>query len=243
MSSQSHSSGAGGAISSFLSRNRALVLGVLGVILAGVILAVVITTVGQARNNSALAAAEDLQDQYATWRGDLSFADSGEGIPSEQDEDLGTSLAELQEATEQVLDSYPNHYAAQRALMIQGQLAMDDRRPADAIAPFLELADRFPESYLADVALANAAAAQEEAGNQAAARETWERLSATDPTQNPLVARALFNLGRLSEDSADFQAASAAYNRLLDDFPDSSWATLARNRLLRLQVDGLVSGS
>ncbi len=242
MSSQKHSADTGGVVAAFLSRYRVVVIGVLGLILAGVILAVVLTTVGDARNNRALAAAEDLQDQYATWRADLSFADAGTGIPSEQDDDLATSLATLEEATQAVLDDFPNHYAAQRALMIRGQVAMDDRRPADAVPPFEELADRFPESYLADAALANMAVAQEQSGDSSAALAAWQRLSDSDPLQNPLVPRALFNVGRLNEGAGDFQAASVAYNRLLDEFPDSQWTVLARNRLLRLQVDGLVSG-
>ena len=243
MSSHSQSGGTGGAVAAFLSRYRVAVIAVLGTILAAVILAVVVTTVGASRNDRALASAEELQDQYATWRADLSFADSGEGVPSEQDEDLAASVAALQEATQAVLDDFPNHYAAQRALMIRGQVAMDDRRPDDAIEPFQELADRFRQSYLADVALANVAVAQEQSGDTAAALAAWQSLADAEAIQNPLLPRALFNVGRLSEAASDFQAASLAYNRLLDEFPDSQWTALGRNRLLRLQVDGLVSGS
>ncbi|MFW6251199.1 MAG: tetratricopeptide repeat protein, partial [Alkalispirochaetaceae bacterium] len=57
------------------------------------------------------------------------------------------------------------------------------------------------------------------------------------------VPRALFALGRLSESADAYEEAASYYNRILDEYGESSWTTLARNRIIFLQTEELISES
>jgi TolA-binding protein len=54
------------------------------------------------------------------------------------------------------------------------------------------------------------------------------------------VPRALFSLGRISEVEDAIADASDYYNRLVDDYPTSSWTNLARDRIITLTVQGRI---
>lgn len=55
-----------------------------------------------------------------------------------------------------------------------------------------------------------------------------------------LIDKALFSLGRLNEAKNDFEAAKAAYEKVGDLHPSSSWANLSKSRLIALKSDGKI---
>jgi outer membrane protein assembly factor BamD (BamD/ComL family) len=51
----------------------------------------------------------------------------------------------------------------------------------------------------------------------------------------------LFTQGRLNEELENHEVAADAYNRLVDEHPQSSWTNLARNRIIALKTRGLIA--
>jgi TolA-binding protein len=93
---------------------------------------------------------------------------------------------------------------------------------------------------LAPIALANGAAAWEEATDGENATRLWSRIVEEYGAEAAESARALFALGRIAEGEGAFEDAAVRYNTLLDDYPASSWTNLARNRIIYLTTEGLI---
>jgi TolA-binding protein len=210
-----------------LQRFRIALLVVLAAILAGVIAYFVWTEVqSAARENSALWAekAQDLQQQWA----------------AETDAARKQSLEkELTDLLARILSRYPRQYAAQRAYLMEADMAYRAKDWGKAAGSYRAVADRFPRSYLAPLALMYAGVCYEELGDgkQALAgyRKVQERYR-----DSYLLPHALFSSGRLLETEGDIAAALKDYNRLEDDHPDSNWTKAARNRIILLKTEGKI---
>jgi TolA-binding protein len=90
------------------------------------------------------------------------------------------------------------------------------------------------------LSLFNAAVAYEQAGDLEQGITTYRELSEKYP-KNFLVPHALFAMGRLYEADEDFQSAFEVYDRLEDEFPQSNWTKMGRNRIIDLKVKGLIA--
>ncbi|MDR1257479.1 MAG: tetratricopeptide repeat protein [Spirochaetaceae bacterium] len=90
-------------------------------------------------------------------------------------------------------------------------------------------------THLAPVSLFNAAVAAEEAGDPDAALENYKR--AFGYADFPEAARAQFAAGRIEEKKGNTEAAVAAYNAVIDKWPqDTDWTNLAHSRILALEL-------
>lgn len=212
----------------FLSNNRILLLTVLIVIVVGIVGSFLYLEIADRRATAAAELAEELQSSYQEW--------------TELDGEEQSSMEEEIAATAaQILDRYGNTFAAQRAHFILGSIAWENEEYQEASNQFSILSEEFPRSYLAPVGLFNAAVAQEQLGNAEDARSRYEEIVDEYADSSAQVPRALFALGRLSEASEAYEEAAGYYNRILDEYGESSWTTLARNRIIFLQTEELIS--
>jgi tetratricopeptide (TPR) repeat protein len=214
-------------LATILQKGRLILLVLLIAILAGVIAYFVWTEVQNgAREKSALwvEKAQDLQEQ---WVGE---ADAAKKQALEQ---------ELSELLARILSKYPRQYAAQRAYLLQADMAYRAKDWGKAAGSYRALADRFPKSYLAPLSLMYAGVSYEETGDAKLALSSYQRVQ--DRYKGSyLVPRALFSAGRLLETDGDFTGALKAYNRLEDDHPDSNWTKAGRNRIIELKIEGKI---
>ncbi|AEJ61395.1 hypothetical protein Spith_1123 [Spirochaeta thermophila DSM 6578] len=140
----------------------------------------------------------------------------------------------LEEDLKGVVDTYGKAYPSQRAMYLLGHLAFWQEDWDDASIWFDRLAKEFPRSYLAAVALLDAAAARENLGDTSGATTRYEKV--IEAGFSVLKPRALFSLGRLKESSGDREGARQIYTQLLEDYPSSQWSHLARDRMIFLQL-------
>ena len=212
-------------ISGFVERYRMVLLVAAGAVLAALVIWLVWSERERSVQESSALRAEQLQELFAQWQA------APEGT---RKTNLGDRLLE---EVAQLERQFPRRYAAQRALYVRAQYRFELQQWDDAVADWLEVATRWPASYLAAFSMFNAAVAVEEAGEAEAAAEHLQRVIEEWNT-SVLVPRALFSVGRLAEQQADYGAAKAAYDRLTDEHGGSSWATAARNRLIALETQG-----
>lgn len=208
-------------ISTFLHRHRRTLIIMVAAVVIIVVGLFVYLEVQSSREQSARLAAEAVQELYDEWQ-DASDADRA-------------ALADrLNERVDAVVQEYPRFYAAQRALMVRGDLRWEQEQWSSAADDFARAANGFGDSYLTPIALFNAAAAAEEAGDIDRARQHLQQL--VDQHATAEVPRALFTLGRLAEADSDPDQALNYYNRLVQNHAGSNWTNLARNRIIALSV-------
>ncbi len=213
----------------FLSRFRKPIMITLGVIAVAVVTLVIVLSVQNSRAEAALAAAEDLQSAFDDWM-------------QLDDETKPEEYEEISRAAAEIVDAYPRTYAASRARMIDARTLVELERWNDASAKYREVADFFPESYLAPVALMDAAVAAESGGDTDRTLELLNRLVEDYGDESAEAPRALFSIGRILEQRGDVSDAADSYRRLIEGYPASSWTNLARNRIITLTVEGRIGG-
>ncbi len=210
------------SLSGFLQRNRVAILCVAIIALLGIAGFAIYAEVSSRRAEEALVRLEAAQTRV----------DERQELSGEEQDAVDTEL--LIELAD-IADSHPRTYAAQRSLFLMGIISMDREDYGEAAEAFGRLADRFTDSHLAIIARANQATAYEEQGNADSALTAYRRLLELRPSANPLEARALFSIGRLTETAEqDPDGAREYYERVVNEFPQSDWTSLARNRLLAL---------
>ncbi|QEN07568.1 tetratricopeptide repeat protein [Oceanispirochaeta crateris] len=147
--------------------------------------------------------------------------------------------AELKdELTALIADSktnYKNLYAHMRGLYAEAQILADSEDWAGSAAAYKALADNFATSYIAPVALINAAAMEEEAGDIEEAISLLERTIADYKDVSAAIPEVLFNLGRLSEGLGDGSKAEEYYNRISEEYGSSNWNNLAKSRIIAIK--------
>lgn len=215
----------------FLSSYRIVLLTVLIVIIVGIVGSFLYLEITERRATAAANLAEELRTSYQEWTN------------LEEGEEKSAQLEEIESTASEILDRFGNTFAAQRAHFVLASVAWENEDYEAAAAEFTTLAEEFPRSYLAPVALFNAAVAQEQLGNADEARSLYAEVVDVYADSSAQVPRALFALGRLSEASESWEEAASYYNRILDEYGQSSWTTLARNRIIFLQTEELISES
>ena len=137
-------------------------------------------------------------------------------------------------AFDEIEEEYSGTYAHQRGLFMMGDFYFTNEDWENSLDKYLALAGSYSESYLAPVALYNAAAACEELGDNERALENYRRIS-DEYSESALAPRSLFSVGRLEEQISADQALSA-YNELIESYPQSNWTKLARSRIIELNI-------
>lgn len=205
-------------INQVLGKNRVLLFVLAGLMVAVVIGAVVLDRINQKRVQEATVQAEEVVDLFVEWKsGDI------------EDQVLLDYISST-------LEDYSGTFAEQRALFSRGQYYIDTEMWSEAAADFIALADQYPQSYLAPVALFNAAGTVENAGDLQLASEYFERLVNDYSQESPEIPEAIFNLGRIAEAQGDVEKAIEYYDRLVLDFSGSDWTNLAKSRILSLNL-------
>ncbi len=158
-----------------------------------------------------------------------------------EDEAWDTAYAELLQDTEDLLVSTKGKgFADMNARMVQGRLYTMQDDWSSAAESFLSLETYHPKSYLAPVALFNAAASYEEAGELDKASELYQRIIDTQDA-NPMadIVRAYFYLGRVAYQQGDTEKAADVWNMMItmyqSDYAATEWIKLAETMLLTIE--------
>ena len=109
----------------------------------------------------------------------------------------------------------------------------------DASAEYWKAAvEKSKKTYISPIAYFNLAVCYENLGNNDLAAENYKL--AADNEEFVMRAHAMFSYARVLEAKGDFAGASAAYNDVNDKFAGSSWANLAKTRLISLKNEGKI---
>lgn len=198
-------------------------------VMAGIAFVLILVAIGASeffgsqKEEKSVLAAEDIEAELQDY---LAAAE----------DDKAAAKEEIMVLVEKAKADYPGLYAEMRALNTESLILADEEKWSDAAAGFTAVADSFPESYLAPVALINASAMKEEEGDNAAASALLERVLAEYKDVSADIPEVLFNLGRLSESMSETQKAMDYYDQISSDYSSSSWTNLAKSRIIALKA-------
>jgi len=173
----------------------------------------------------AIAAVEELGIRYEALRG---------GVYPDM-EIVDGELADLH-ADLRFFASRHSRYAGGRAWSMVGSIYGGMGAWADAEAAWLAAARATPRSYMAPIALFNAAVAAEEQGDRERAILHYTQ-SVAAPAGFFAAPRAKFSIGRILESMGDYYAAVQAYRDVVSGWPhEVVWTNLARSRIIAIET-------
>jgi len=206
----------------FIQKRKLILLGVL--IAFFVILAVVglVLTLRETSQIKAISRVETLSERYDEIR---TISDE-----TKKKESIVSLLEELKSA------SNKKDFPSARALSIIASIHVDLKEWTEAENAWIASAEAAPKSYLAPVALYNAATVAEDRGDPTSALTLYTRCVQEYNNDYPLTARAYFSIGRLSEQANDAKSATDAYKKIVDTWPNEGWTKMANSRILSITL-------
>jgi len=138
-----------------------------------------------------------------------------------------------------ILSTYPSYYAGIRALHVKADLLYEKKEYKGAAELWELLAKKYPKSHLAPISLMRVSVCKEELGDLDGALGALKEVDSKYGKTFPETPHILFSMGRIYEAKGAYSEAANSYNRLIDEYPQSSWTKLARNRLIYFKVSNL----
>jgi len=215
-------------ISALLRKGRVPLLVLAGITFAAVAAIAVVTAVGDSTKQAAALGMSGLTNDAQAW--------------SKETDTI--KKADLEKALVPALDAlaakWPKSVQAQQALAIKAEIAESKKDWAEVEKIWLDAATRLPGSFIAPVALQNAARAAEEQGADDRAKVHYMTFVDKYSGDSSGIAHAWFALGRIAEGTKDWPSALAAYDKIAANWPSSDWTKLAKDRIISMKSRGLV---
>lgn len=211
----------------FLRANRTALIVTGAVIVVAIAGLAIGSAVNSSAANASTQAIEKLSNDLSAW--------SSEQDPNKKAAAEKTLVANL----DGVVSKWPRQFAAARALSMKARIAEQNKDWAAAEQDWNKIYTGFSKSYMAPLALQNAAVAAEERGAQDKAIGYYKALLKGYAGKTVGIAHAYFSLGRLAESSKDYAGAAENYGKLVSSYPDDDWTKLAKDRIIFLKSQGL----
>ncbi len=206
----------------FLSKYRVVLLTVIIVFVCFFIALVGFTMITESNSNKAFETVESVVDQWETARA----ATDKTGLPAQEDAFIVT--------LQKVASSNKTSYAGAHAYMTIGEVYFSRKDWKNAQEQYLLAAKAAPRAYTAGLAFFNAGVCADELGNSDEALTNLNKALACENFN--LKSRVLFNIGRIEEQRTNKDAAIAAYEKMAEQFPNDDWTSLAKSRIIALQL-------
>lgn len=211
-----------GSLNGFFGRNKKTLIVVALIVVVGLATLGIVLSVSQNNLQEQFNEIDQLEASYVELQ---AMGSDNEAYQKTYDE-LVASLTDLA--------GKGGKYPSQKAEYLLGMIAFQDEAYQKAIDSFLSVYSNADGSYLGSLALANAAAAAEELGNDSLALEYYTKIIDEFGFTAAESPKALFGQARLQEKSGNTELAKATFQQLADQFPTSEFAKLAINRVALL---------
>jgi TolA-binding protein len=206
----------------FLGKNKKALIIVAIVVIVGLAILGIVFSVNQKNLQTQFNEIDLLEASYV----ELQAMGSDDEAYQETYDELVSGLTELA--------GKGNKYPNLKAEYLLGMVAFQDKEYQKAVDSFISVYTEANGTYLGSLALANAAAAAEELGNDSLALEYYTKIIDEFGFTAAESPKALFGQARLQEKAGNTELAKATFQQLADQFPTSEYAKLAINRLALL---------
>jgi tetratricopeptide (TPR) repeat protein len=209
-------------LNDFLQKNRVLFITVLVAIFAVIGAFFVFSVVTENRNNAAFEQVETTLNEWETARAETDTT----GLAAKEDGFI-VSL-------KKVADANKGSFGGTRANMTIAEIYFSRKDWQNAEAYYLAAAKASPKAYTAGLNYFNAGICADELGK---ADDAVSYLNKAVELDNfTMTPRALFNIGRIEEQRSNIEAATVAYTKMTEKYPDDDWTLLAKSRMIALKI-------
>lgn len=126
-----------------------------------------------------------------------------------------------------------------RAQMVIAEIQFDRKNYEAARTAWLAAAEADKKSYTYGLCNYQCGICSEELGDLDNAVAYLKK--AAESEGFAVVPRVLFNIGRIEETRGNIDKAVESYKKLVTDYPSDQWASLAKSRIITLDIDGKVN--
>lgn len=209
-------------VENFILRNRKPLLCILAGLIVAVVGVSVVFSVLDAGKKSGLKVIDSIENDYTKNNDSLSDSE----LASRQD----TALAALTPYLEK------KGVVGIRASMLAAEIYFERKNFADSLSHWLNAASYDEKAYTSPICYYNAAVCSDEIGKNEDAVSYYTK--ASEKKDFYLASHALFNVGRIKENSGDYAGAVEAYQKTVDSYSGDEYAKLAQSRIIALKADG-----
>ncbi len=209
-------------LSDFIGRNKKCLITILAVLVCLLIGFVIAVSVNNSNKVKGLQALDEITYEMTQKSSDI------------EEGEVATRLSTAFEKAEPYTKK--GGIVGARANMLCADITYLQNKYEDSANYWKAAADKAKKTYIAPLSYFNAAACYEELGNLAEAEANYK--IALDNKDFVMRSHAMFSYGRVLEAQSKYADALAAYKDLNSNFPDDSWANLAKSRIIALQNEG-----
>lgn len=207
-------------INDFLSTYRAVIITAFAVILVAIVALLAVTVITDNAKKKAFEAVESSVSDWETARS----AEDKSGLAAKEDEIIA-GLAKLAKS---------KNFAGSRASMTIAEIYYSRKDWKNAGEYYVAAANAAPKAYSAGINWFNAGSCADELGNADEALADFNKALALE--NFAMKPRALFNIGRIEEQRGNTTEAIASYEKMSEQYPSDDWTSLAKSRLIALQL-------
>lgn len=197
-------------VNEFMTKNRKVIIIVCAVVVVAAAAAGIVATVLGSIQKKNLAAIDVIEYKYTS---DANTAETLEAI------EAYTAKAGV---------------SGVRANMLKAGVLFEESKFAEAAEAYLKAAELSKANYTGAYCYYNAATCFDEASDYAKAAEFYQK---SIDAKVDVAPHAYFNLGRVQESLNNKEAALAAYQAIIDNFPGDNWNLLAHSRIIALNAE------
>lgn len=211
-----------------LEKSKGAVFAVCGIVVAAIVVVAVVATV---KSKSTAKGIEKL-DSIS-----YSLTKDADKLPEGESEKAAEITSRQNKALEELASlSDKGGVVGLRANMLIAEIKFAQKNYDAARSAWLKAIAANGKSYTASLCYYNAAVCSENLGDSENAIAYYK--SSSEDEDFLLVDHALFSLGRVNESAKKYDDAKAAYEKLVDLHSTSSWAQMAKSRLIALKAGG-----
>ena len=196
-------------LSSFVTKNRLLLIIIAAVIVVGIVAAVVIVNASLNAKIKAQEKVAKLEDRYNI-------------VMASEEQNWDELINELKP----LIDG--STYASVKAAYLLGLVYYEKGDYANAQSSFMQTYNLNKNIYLAPTALSCAAACASDSGDTATALSLYNQIY-NDYPDSGVAPRALFNVAMIYLEQGNTQLAQATFAQVADYYPSSEYGLLAKN--------------
>lgn len=204
----------------FLEKNVKVLVGLIVVLLVLTGIAVATSSFNKKAVENGLAEVDSIEYSFKKDADDI----SSEDFVARQDK----ALADLESLVSK------SGIVGIRANMLKAEILFEKNDFENSRSAWLKAAEAKKSAYTASICFYNAAVCAENLNDLNGAFDYYSK--AVSNEEFYLVDHAYFSLGRVNEAKGDAEAALASYQKICDIHPASSWANLAKTRIIALNA-------
>ena len=211
-----------GSLNKTLEKSKGLIFAITAVIVVAIVAVAVFATLKSKSNEKGIEQIDSISYSLTNESADL----SAEDVAARQNK----ALEELSALTSK------GGVVGLRSNMLAAEIKFAQKNYEEARSAWLSAVKASPKAYTASLCYFNAAVCSEELNDSANAIQYYK--SASESEDFLLIDHALFSLGRVNETTKNYEDAKAAYDKLVELHSTSSWAQMAKSRLIAMRAAG-----